>query len=175
MQFRQKLLNYQRDPNGSVSSIIQHLGINFPHAAPQSDRAKDLPSKLDEKLLDPKRLLDESAQINPGLGNITDLGLLQYPLTGLHIDQTRQVLGRISRASFPGIVQLILQELMAKDNRGWGAFPIHGDLTLDQRQELAKKMPSLLESDAFVRQNLIRLLPDDSVSPTDIEAQREHT
>ena len=174
MQTRQRLLAYDLDPDATLQYLRSELGLMLEHAAPQTDRVKDLASTLDPSLLDSKRLIDQAIAADPSLNGLLDRGLMQILQRKMSIEQLRLLLQRTRRVDVKGIVGLIVKELQSKESRGWGAFPIHSELTLQQYREVATKLPSLLESDVFVRQYLYRLLPSDDVGPADIPAQREH-
>jgi hypothetical protein len=174
MQTRQRLLSYSDDPKRTLEYLRRELNLLLEHAPPQADRARDLPTALDPALLDQKKLIDQSIAQDVSLSKIRDSGLLTLLDRELSIEQVRAILTRIKWVDVPGIVDLIARELRAKDSAGWNAFPIHGLLTLEQRQELAKSLPQLLENDVFVRQYLTRLLPNADTSVVDADAQREH-
>lgn len=174
MQTRQKLLSYSTNPDDVLNYLRQELGLQFNQAPPQADRAKDLATSLDQAILNSKAQLDQALANNPGLEWVTDVGLLELLSRDLSLDQTRIVLQRLTRVDLPGLLPLIEKELRSIDSRGWGAFPIHRQLTLEQYQKLAKSNPKLLENDAFVRQHLLRFLPSEDVPSNDMVEKRAH-
>ncbi len=174
MQTRQRLLNYSNDPKRTLDYLGQELGLQLDHAPPQADRARDLPTTLDPATLDHKKLLDEAVLRDPSLEGVSAAGLLEILDRDWSMDQVRAILKRVTRVDVPGILGLIEKELRAQDSGGWNVFPIHGLLTLEQRQQLAKSLPQLLENDVFVRQLLMRLLPSDDTPASDLDSQRQH-
>lgn len=174
MQTRQRLLTYSNNQEQTLEYLRNEMGLGFDHAPPQADRAKNLPTELDPKIIDSKSLLDQSLAQNPGLEGLNDAGLLELLTRELSIDQTRILLQRLTRVDLPNLLPLIEKELKTKDSRGWGAFGVHQNLTLEQRQKLAKSNPKLLEHDGFVRQYLVRLLPNDDVPASDMVERRAH-
>ncbi len=171
---RQRLLRYTNQPQEALDYLRNNLGLQLDHAPPQADRAKDLSTSLDPKILDQNRLIDENIAADPGLSNISDRGLLTLLDRNLSIDQVRVVLQRVTRVDIPGLMKLIETEFRTVDSRGWGAFPIYSQLTLEQRKQLIKTFPNLLENDNFVRQYLIRLLPNDDISVDDQVERKAH-
>jgi hypothetical protein len=174
MHLRQRLLNYGNDQNSALEYLRNQMGLQLEHSPPQADRAKDLATSLDPALLDHKQLLEQAITNNNSLGGVTDLGLLELLTRDWGMDQVRLILQRLTRVDLDGLVPLIEKELRSQDSRGWNAFPIHSQLTLEQRRTLAKSLPQLLENDIFVRQYLARLLPSDDTPASDVAARRQH-
>jgi hypothetical protein len=174
MLTRQRILAYAKNPQEALEYLRLELGLALDHAPPQADRARDLPTRLDPSIYDQKALLDRVLLQDPGLASVTDQGLIELLHRELSIDSLRIVLQRLQRVDLKGVIPLIEKELRTRDSRGWGAFPLHSQLTLEQRQQLAKALPQLLENDTFVRQYLLRLLPSDDVASDNVAEQRAH-
>jgi hypothetical protein len=171
---RQRILSYASNPQGALDYLRQEMGLTLGHAPPQADQAKDLPTFLDPSIHDPKRLLDAALVHDPSLSTVSEVGLLQLLSRDLPIDKLRIVLQKLQRIDVPNLSALVGKELRAADSPGWGAYPIHSQLTLEQRQQLARDIPQLLENDVFVRQYLLRLLPNDDVAPHNLRERRAH-
>ena len=92
------------------------------------------------------------------------------PLTA---EQRRNLLSRLRRPDYPGLVDLILDDLSTRDSRGFGHHDIHRRLTLAQMDELLAKKPDLRNQSAFVTAYLARLAPADEVDLETDAAARE--
>ena len=171
---RQRILSYSSNPQGALDYLRQEMGLALGHAPPQADQAKDLPTTLDPSVYDSQRLLDAALIHDPSLSTVSELGLLQLLGRDLPIDKLRIVLQKLQRIDVPNLTALISKELRAADSPGWGSYAFHSQMTLDQRQQLARDIPLLLENDVFVRQYLLRLLPNDDVAPQNIAERRSH-
>lgn len=171
---RQKILSYASNPQEALEYLRLEMGLTLGHAPPQADQAKDLPTILDPSIHDPKRLLDAALVHDPSLSTVSEVGLLELLSRELPIDKLRIALQKLQRIDVPKLTALISKELRAADSPGWGSFPIHSQLTLEQRQQLARDIPQLLENDVFVRQYLLRLLPNDDVAPQNLKERRAH-
>ncbi len=171
---RQRLLTYSSNPQKTIEHLRQQLGFNLDHAPPQADRAKDLSTRLDPSVHVRQRLLDQAIKNDPTLSSITDAGLYEIVGRDLSIEKIRIVLQRLRRVDLKGLLPWIEKDLRSEATRGWGGFEIHALLTLEQRQLLVRSMPQLLENDLFVRQYLLRLLPQDDIAANDIAQKRAH-
>ena len=78
------------------------------------------------------------------------------PLTA---EQRRNLLSRLQRPDYPGLVDLIIDDLSYRDSRGFGHHEIHRRLTLAQLDELLQKKPDLRNQTAFVAAYLSKLAP----------------
>ncbi|MCU0709869.1 MAG: hypothetical protein MUF23_16425, partial [Pirellula sp.] len=171
---RQKILGYTTNPSDVLEYLRLEMGLTLGHAPPQADQAKDLPTVLDPALHDLQRWIDHALAHDPQLGSLSSDGLLELIGRDLPIDKIRLVLHRTQRVDLAKLTAWIEKELRSADTQGWGAIPIHAQLTLSQRQELARAIPQLLENDGFVRQYLVRLLPQEHVAINDLQERRAH-
>lgn len=171
---RQKILGYASNPQETLEYLRLEMGLALGHAPPQADQAKDLPTALDPSIHDPDRLLEIALATDPSLSSVSDVGLLSLLKRDLPADKLRTILPRLKRIDVPNLVPLIVRDLKAANAPGWGAYPIHALLTHQQRQQLAREIPQLLENDSFVRQYLLRLLPSDDAASHNIAERRAH-
>jgi hypothetical protein len=171
---RQKILGYASNPQETLEFLRLEMGLALGHAPPQADQAKDLPTSLDPSIHDPDRLLNIALATDPSLSSVSDTGLLSLLSRELPVDKLRIILQRLKRIDITNLVPLMVKDLQAANFPGWGAYPAHALLTLQQRQQLARDIPQLLENDRFVRQYLLRLLPSDDVAPHNIAERRAH-
>ena len=171
MQTRQFLLEYRTNPQATFDHLRANFGINVAHAAPRKDEAAELQTKLDPNLLDWKSILRNHSN---NLGAIEGGALahlapfLDQPAT------TRTWLERIDRVDAPGLLEIIERELNLPDSRGFGWAAIHIQLTTQQLLDLQKRIPKLIESNAFVQARLRRIRPDDDSSLEDRTVLRTH-
>ncbi len=171
MQTRQFILEYKTNAQASLDHLRADFGINIDHAAPRKDEAAELPTKLDPNSLDWKAILRTHSN-NPGAVETVALAHL-----GPYLDQpatTRTWLERIDRIDTPGLIEIIERELNMPDCRGFGWAAIHNQLTTAQLLDLQKRIPKLIESNAFVQARLRRIRPNDDSSLEDRTVLREH-
>lgn len=168
---RQALLDFERDPKASSDYLRRELGLHFNHTKPVEEGRDRAPTKLDESLIDPARLLREAFR-HRNLQGLEDSGLrlLSGPLDDV---RRRDLLNRLDRPDFPGLVDLVLADLQAEENRAFGAVNVHRLLLLDQLQELARRRPTLLREEAFVHAWMTRLLPGADIDLETNTAARE--
>eukprot|EP01119_Soliformovum_irregulare_P003284 TRINITY_DN1364_c0_g1_i10.p1 TRINITY_DN1364_c0_g1~~TRINITY_DN1364_c0_g1_i10.p1 ORF type:complete len:2094 (-),score=587.98 TRINITY_DN1364_c0_g1_i10:49-6330(-) len=84
------------------------------------------------------------------------------------------LLSLVATPDHPKLVQYILQDFREqKGQRPFGVFGIHNQLTLTQLDELKKQMPSLLDSDNFIRAYITVLAPSASVDWIHDAAERK--
>ena len=94
------------------------------------------------------------------------------PLTG---EQRRNLLSRLTRPDYPGLVDLILADLDYRDSRGFGHHNIHRLLTLAQMDELLQKRPALRNQTVFVNAYLAKLAPEDEADlDSDLAARQAY-
>ena len=167
MHARQMLLTYPENSNRTLTYLRERLGLELSHAPPSRNRAAELPNVFDNNLIATNTLLADAiardASFNQietsGLGLIFDRDLADFQLQAL--------LQRVDRVDLPRLVDHIAKELALKESKGFGAYPIHQQLTLAQLDQLLKLRPTLLEQDTFVRTYTARLAPPEGSSLTD--------
>lgn len=171
---RQRILSYGVEPQRTLEYLRNELAVTLDHAPPQADRAKDLATRLDPAILDFDRQLQAALVRDPGLGSIGEAGLIRLMQKNLPIETIRSLLRHTTRVDLPELIPLIEKELQSERSAGWGGIPIHQQLTLEQRIQLAKDMPQLLQHDGFVRQYLLRLLPGDDEASDRPQVRLQH-
>ncbi len=171
MQTRQFILEYNSNSKATLDYLRSEFGFNIDHPAPRKDEAAELPTKLDPNAINWKTILQSHVN-NPGaIENVAlaHLGpLLNQPAT------TRTWLERIDRVDAPGLIEIIERELNMPDSRGFGWAGIHNQLTTAQLLDLQKRIPKLIESNAFVQARLRRIRPNDDSSLEDRRVLRDH-
>ncbi|MDD2599610.1 MAG: hypothetical protein PHO37_10335 [Kiritimatiellae bacterium] len=161
---REALLRYPAAPQESLKYITELLGLRFDHSRKDASRVVDLPSEFDNKLVARAGLLARSLKERPA-----DLSLLEpaghHLLQDAPLGEAQQLdlLKRLTRPDFKGLVALIAADLQRRDGAQFGALEIHSKLTLAQLEELADIRGELWRSERFVETYLTRLLPPDEV------------
>ena len=173
---RQALLKYGEDPQETLDHLKRELNLDFNHRRQIPQAQKDLPTSLDPNLIDPEKsiakfLKQDSNRLSP----FNDDGLYLLIDRTLNPRQRRDLLKRVFDPTFPGILDLIVKDLKAKDAKPFGKLKIHRLLTKTQLESLAKQVPQLRTQQAFVNESLLRLQPSNDVDVRrDAKAYREH-
>lgn len=161
---RQSLLNYVDDPAATLKFLTQKLNLNFNHQREIPQTQRDLPTKLDPKLLNLEKLVDSALSRYQNTDGITDQGLRLLANKQLDKSQLRHLLERLRYPDYPKLVDLIIRDLKQRDSHGFGQMEIHRALTLDQLDELAKKFPKVAQHTSFVNVYLGKLAPSEDVN-----------
>ncbi|MDD4018974.1 MAG: hypothetical protein PHV28_13650, partial [Kiritimatiellae bacterium] len=163
---RQALLDYDREPKRSLDYLRRELGLYYGHARKTGERASAAPTVLDNLQIGLRELLRRALLEDPrSLERLEDAGLELAAGQKLTDEQRRNLLSRLRRPDFPGVVELIVADLEAKDSRGFGSLPVHRLLTLAQLDGLLQKKPALRNEAAFVNAYLAKLAPENEVDP----------
>ena len=138
---RQALLDYERDPEGTLAYLKEALKVRFDH---QRDRREDdpqLPNQLAAERITIEAFAKRALIGHDSLGRVNDAGLALLVRSGVQLTsgQRRDLLQRVSRPDFPKLVDLILAELQTKESGGWGSLPIHRQLLKAQMDRLLSK------------------------------------
>jgi hypothetical protein len=158
---RQALLDYAKEPQKSLDYLKKELNLHFNHARKTGERRSDAPTKLDEARISVETLLQRALANEPqSLERIENVGLELVVGQRLTPDQRRNLLSRLTRPDYPGLVDLIIADLNHQDSRGFGHMNIHRKLTLAQMDELLQKRPQLRNEVQFVNAYLARLAPE---------------
>ncbi len=173
---RQALLDYEKNPKKTLGYLTDQLALHFTHARKTGERRSDAPTRFDNAQIGIPILLKRALAEDPGsLAEIEDAGLdlaAGQPVNG---DQGRNLLARLQRPDYPGLVDLILADLKYRDSRGFGSLDIHKRLTLAQMDELLQKEPALRNQAAFVNAYLPKLAPENEVElDTDAPAREAY-
>jgi hypothetical protein len=172
---REAILNYERDPQGTLKYLIERLGIRHDHQQEVRDQKPDLPTSLDQARIAREVFLRDTLNNDRGLQSLSQEALAalirdQVPLTP---DQRRSVLQKLQRPDVPNLVQAIIADLQADQARGFGDLPIHRALLPEQLDELLRTYPNWLSQQAFVYTRLRKLAPSADVSLEYDAAERE--
>ncbi|HAL92349.1 MAG TPA: hypothetical protein DCM68_04915 [Verrucomicrobia bacterium] len=174
---RQALLDYEKDPAQTLAYLRDQLQPFFGHARKTGERRSDAPTRLDSKLIATDILLKRALELDRGrsLERIENAGLELAAGQTLTDEQRRNLLARLQRPDYPGLVDHVVADLDFRDSRGFGSIGIHGQLTLAQMDELLGKKPDLRNQTAFVNAYLSKLAPENEVDlETDAEARQAY-
>ena len=173
---RQALLKYGEDPQETLDHLKRQLDLDFNHQRRIPQAQKDLPTALNPNLIDPGKLVPKFLkQDSNRLSRFNDSGLYLLVDRALNPRQRRDLLKRVSDPTFPGIVDLIVKDLKAKDAKPFGSLKIHKLLTKTQLESLSETLPQLLMQETFVHEFLLRLQPSADVDiRRDAKAYREY-
>ncbi len=164
---RQALLKFDTDPVGTTDYLKTQFNLSFNHQRRLPPAAQNLPVALEPSVIDRNVLIDRDIRNNRDLSRLSDAALyhLSERVTGMDIWQKRQLLARIQFPDFPGVVELVLQELRDKDSPGFGNFAIHRLLTKEQLQQCLSQMPELGNSSQFVQNFVLHLYSEQIALP----------
>ena len=160
IQHRQELLVYSDDPKRTLKYLTSELNLHFNHQRAIPRGQKDLPEKLDPALIDPAKLIPaQLRRSNSRLPSFDDSGLWWLADETLNARQRRALLDRIKDPTFPGVVDLIALDIKGKDATKFGAMEIHRQLSKQQLEDLAKKVPALGTNGKYIDEMMLRLHP----------------
>lgn len=167
---RQRLLTYGQTPERTIDHLIRRLEVELDHSPPASADERRFPSSLDASLLQPERLVSEALRRNEPLkpSGIRYLAerLRNGQATGLPID-LREMLERVTAPYVDGLDELVIRELQSRraQDRRFGDLAAHQQLTLEELQRVAERVPEVAADDALVSAILRRLRPDADSDP----------
>ncbi|MES2708459.1 MAG: hypothetical protein V4726_17840 [Verrucomicrobiota bacterium] len=164
---RQHFLDYSTDPAGTLAWLKDSRGLNFDHARETAGTPPEIPTSLDLSLITWDAFFADALRQDRTLKNLTDSGLRSVLWRGIELNSEarRALLSRVTRPDLPGLAELILADLKTKESQGFGEFTIHRNLLLEQLATLLKRLPALLQNQAFVETWMLRLTPPDGVDP----------
>lgn len=159
---RQALLKFETQPQVTQQYLTQHLGLRFDHQRRLPPAEILLPSTLDPNAIALNTLLDRELRERSDLSGLSILALerLNERIASLDPQQRRQLLHKVEHPDFPGLVELVAQELRQQDSAGFGSIPIHARLTTPQLDLLLERVPTLNANDPFVRLRVSRMHRD---------------
>ncbi len=158
MRLRQVILSYDANPAEATAAIASELGLMLNHQPPSLDVSAEFPSELDASKIATQTIIEKTVQ-RDGLQKLTQAGLWHLIGTELPLEQTRSLIGKLRRSDLEGLVEIIAEELSAKDSKGFGWARVHGMLTADQLDALANQLPGVWQQAEFVQEYLARQLP----------------
>ncbi len=169
---RQALLDYDKEPKRTLDYLRRELGLYFGHARKTGEGFSSVPSVWDNARISVAALMQRALAEEPrSLERLEDAGLDLAAGQKLNDEQRRNLVARLRRPDYPGVVDLIIADLNYRDSRGFGSQPIHRLFTLAQMEELLQRQPGLRNEAAFVNAYLAKLAPENEVDlDTDLAA-----
>lgn len=161
---REALLRYPTAPQESLKYLTELLNLRFNHSRKDASQVVNLPSEFDNQQIARAALLARALKERPN--DLTPFEPAGYPLlqdAPLGEAQQLDLLKRLTRPDFKGVVGLIAADLQRREGAQFGSLEIHNKLTLAQLDELGAKRGELWRSERFVEAYLSRLLPPDEV------------
>ena len=164
IKHRQALLKYSDDPEATLSYLTDELNLHFNHQREIPQTQRELPTKLDLKLISTEQLISKALARYKNTKGISNKGLRLLANRKLTSTQRRHLLGRLQYPDYPNLVELIVADLKERDSRGFGSLKIHGALTLQQLDQLATKYPKATTSKKYVNTYLLKLHPSEDIN-----------
>ncbi|MFP6676578.1 MAG: hypothetical protein VB878_15955, partial [Pirellulaceae bacterium] len=152
---RQALLTYSDNPEKTVQFLRDKLGLTFNHQPRRAGQSPQLPTALDAERISAQKFFDSAIRDKKTLNGFRDAALLHLvTYDGLSVEQQHALLSRLTRPDYTGLV-----ELLRKDKKNFGSYPVHSQLLQTQLDELAKAKPALRNNAAFINAYLANLQP----------------
>ncbi|MEM7393189.1 MAG: hypothetical protein AAF492_12660, partial [Verrucomicrobiota bacterium] len=164
LQNRQALIDYDKNAKGSLDHIRRQLNLNFNHKRRLENQKSSAPTKLDPKLISVETLKARAFRSHRNLHGFEHEGLDAVAGDKLDATRRRDLLARLQRPDYPNLVDLVFEDLKAKDSRGFGHHKIHARMLASQLEALLKKKPDLKNNSNFVRAWLSKLAPGHDVN-----------
>ncbi len=159
IETRHALLTYEKDPKASLEYLRNRLGLHFDHQKETAGAAPNLPTFLDQELIAWDTLKADSFRRWQNLDNFEDTALDWLANWELTWERRRHLLQRLARPDVKNLPKLVADDLAAPHSPGFGAYPVHAQMTLPQLEELLKLRPELPQNAAFVRAWAAKLQP----------------
>ncbi|MCA9091386.1 MAG: hypothetical protein KDA90_22445, partial [Planctomycetaceae bacterium] len=162
---RRALLTYDQQPEKSLEYLRNRFGIHFPHQREELNADPNLPTSLDPARISREAFRQRALSIHQSrLQGFEDSAFQWLINNDLNADQRRELLGRLSRPDYPGLVGMVADDLASPRSGGFGSLGIHQQMLQSQLDELLKRNPGLLNQQQFVRTYLRKLQPGPDVN-----------
>ncbi|MDH3717990.1 MAG: hypothetical protein OES79_07695, partial [Planctomycetota bacterium] len=160
---RQALLTFPKNPQKTLAHLQHRLGLRFDHQRQLLDRKPNLPTRLDQDLISRETLTKRALARHKNLQGFEPAAHDWLIATELNADRRRHLLSQLQRPDHANLPKLVVDDLNYRHSRGFGSFPIHGQLLLSQLKASLKLKPDLLNQGKFVNTYLARLQPHSDV------------
>ncbi|RYD46296.1 MAG: hypothetical protein EOP85_07725, partial [Verrucomicrobiaceae bacterium] len=180
LENRQLLMDYEKNPVGSLTGLIRKLDLKFEDARPDAAAAAEsLPTRVDAALVSEAAFEQAAVKEEPDAPYQKYQGERRYreleQVESFDRDKTLWFLEYIGRADLPGIVPLVDRALGFDRSLSFTENALLRDLTKDQLDSLLTLHPDLRAKDSFALAYLKKLHPGEAVDLTlDTRAQAEH-
>ena len=164
IQNRQALLTYEKNPDKSLSQIMDKLGLRFNHSRVIEGRKPSHPTELDPNHISYNAYYKDALKYS-NMESFEQRGLRNVDPSKLNTIQLRDFLKRLVYPNVPELPKWIQKELKDRQSRGFGSLNIHRNITKQQLEHLLELDPKLLNSTIFVQTYLSRLSPSADLNP----------
>ena len=161
IQHRQALLVYTTNSQRTLRYLQKNLNVRFNHQSRMGSRESRLPSRLNPEIISRESLLKNRFGPSHSLERFEETALDWLVTMELSSDQRRELLSRLQRPDYEGLVELVVSDLDAPGGRGFGTLAIHRKLLIAQLVECLERRPRLLNQTTFVEIYLSKLRPGD--------------
>ncbi|MCA9177393.1 MAG: hypothetical protein KDB14_23070, partial [Planctomycetales bacterium] len=175
MENRQRLLTYGVNSDQALRHISNKLNLRFDHQRERIGEKPNLPNALDPAAISRAQLMARAMGESPTLSGFEDSALEWLRNEKLDDRRLRDLLQRLQRPDYDNLLDLIQRDLRTSNSGGLGSLPIHARLTLEQLDDLARRMPELLNHGNYVAAYVAKLQPnDDEDWRNDTKTQTEY-
>ncbi|MCC9603935.1 hypothetical protein LOC67_25565 [Stieleria sp. JC731] len=169
MTERQRLLSYDQTPGETVDYLIKQLNIRLSHPAPTRKGERQYQSEITADLLSAEQIVkrslrDRNIHLSPLGMQIAEEWLLGPQADNLGAD-LKEFLKQVDGPYLRSLDQLVIKELNQRNarDRRFGDLEAHQFLTLEELDEVARRVPAIADDNAFVDAKLHRLRPNADV------------
>ena len=176
LRVRRELLGFEADPERGWRYWIDRLRLTFSHRAPGAENETRWPSAIaPEDLSDGAFLARSTDGTNTAFSAFPQAGLLRVDAAALSEENLARWLNALQWPSYPGLAELVVRDLRARRNTGFGGRSIHRWLTLEQLDAVRAGLPEVAQSAEFRLTYENRLAPsaDEQAEPGN-EAQEAY-
>lgn len=156
---RQALLSYEKDPKATLAFLKNQIGLTFSHQRKIMGQKPTHPAQLDQNVIGRDILKKRAFANRRDLSGFEDWALELLVTEKLSGDLRRDLLRRLQRPDYPGLVQLVNDDLQYQNSAGFGAFEIHKQMLMSQLEQLLNLRPRLLNEVNFVNIYISKLQP----------------
>ncbi|MCI5221987.1 MAG: hypothetical protein D3924_04785, partial [Candidatus Electrothrix sp. AR4] len=164
LENRHVLKAYSENPADSLNYIRRNLNLRFHHQQKKLRPEKKLPTRLDQGLISFATLAKQAFREKRHTQRFEDSAFDYLILAPLNPDQRRNLLSRLRRPDYPGLVKLIIDDLNYKNSQGFGSHQVHKMLTIPQLEQCLKLEPELITQTNFINTYLSKLRPNNDVN-----------
>ncbi|MFW5752642.1 MAG: hypothetical protein ACOCYV_01185, partial [Planctomycetota bacterium] len=144
----------------ALDAIAEHLELRPHHGGSFGEYEHELPSRLDPTLTTWDAFTEHCRKIyRLDLACFTPAGIRRLVAADASALDRAAVLEHLDLADLPGVLDLVVADLADRTTPGFGSRTIHAGLTREQLETIARRQPSVLKEDRFVRAMVQRLAP----------------
>lgn len=159
IETRRALLTFEKNPEGTLAYLKNHLGLSFNHQKETVNDAVHLPIALDQTLISRDTLRRRTLGWR-SLSDLEDTALDWLAAKDdLGWELRREMLQRLTRPDVADLPKMVVADLDSPHAGEFGYIGVHKHLTLAQLDELLKLRPGVRNHGAFVNAYLTKLQP----------------